>query len=820
MLPRLRSAHVAVVALACAVAMNHARGEPPCSCSKPKLVQKVYSVADLVVPIGDCDANCVAAPQQKKACEGGKCCLTPCCDDEVMCQQPEESPCCQGGSCCPNGACCPDGSCCSKGGSCQQPVSSCASKGGCCPKSATSYTATAAPECYKKATKARTSEGNAATLIHLIENSIFSKCCPDGDCQCSAEYCPIGMSLVVSAPPCCQEQVVNLLDRLRREQNTEVSFEIRIVRIVDGPAKQEFDQAVGATLDGPMFLCPKKLAAALEAVHTDSRNNDAFCPRATVFNGQKATLLCAQDQLFVTKLDRVLCGGQPMYVPKNEPFHLGFEYAVRPTVSADHRFVRCELNAEFRELAASPVPLYPVTTFVTPIFEGGAQGQSVPFTQFIQQPEVVTRALSKSIMIPDSQTAVFYAGKQTKTEQTNEDEGGAPLFDWINDLVDLVYPPTPPQTYEEHLFVMVTPRIIESEALESQAAAKPMPIGPALASPCKAVCGVGDAPADLAMPIRQCAATAPSPCPAPAVATAPCYPQVQPCPVAPCPTPQFAISAPPAPQVQLDVCIMSIDPAAWDQPLTAAWTDLAPNASNRNAKMISAEESKRFCDSMKAQGAAKLLAQPKLITLSGQPATFLSGGQQAVPQSSSSGEIVGTTFEPFGTQITFLPTIAENGQVRLELEAVMSSLNQSNGYRLGETTVAGRDEHRLRSTMSVCDGQTILMHGGRGQDGRDLMVMVTSHLIESPQAAVYCPQPMAFAPAPAPGPIMPTVWSSPMPVREDVMVAGGQFKPSADQAKLFHLLELYKLACDDGDEAEARKLAKKCLAIDPTCFGR
>ena len=147
MLPRLRSAHVAVVALACAVALNHARAQTPCPCAKQKLVHKIYPVADLVVPIRDYDPPSSPAVQQPKACEGGCCHAAACCDAEIMCQQPEEPPCCQGGSCCPNGACCPDGPCCPKGG--------------CCRKSATSYTATAAPECYKKAPKARTTEGNA-----------------------------------------------------------------------------------------------------------------------------------------------------------------------------------------------------------------------------------------------------------------------------------------------------------------------------------------------------------------------------------------------------------------------------------------------------------------------------------------------------------------------------------------------------------------------------------------------------------------------------------------------------------------------------------
>jgi Flp pilus assembly secretin CpaC len=863
MLPRLRSAHVAVVALACAVALNHARGDDACPCAKKKLVQRVYSVADLVVPVKDYDANCLVTSPKATACEGGCCCPAPSCDAEVMCQQPEQTPCCQGGACCPNGACCPDGACCPKAGCCQKSDAAACTGGGCCSNAATNWTAVAAPECYKRSSKTCTADDNAVKLIRLIQSSVFATCCPDGDCQCTAEYCPMGMSLVVCAPQCIQEQVAALLERLHRESNTEVAFEFRMVRVADGPAKQAFEAAVDGCLDGPMFLCPKKLAAVMNAIQGDKRSQIEFSPKATVFNGQSAKIACSQDVYFVTKLNWAQCAGQPVPVPVNAPIHLGFEYGVRPTVSADHRFVRCELNAEFRELSSSPVPLFPMTTFISPVFEGGSQGQPIPFTQFIQQPEVTTRSLSKCLTIPDGQTAVFFAGRQTKTDQTQPEEPGVPLLDWINDIVDLVHPPAPTPTYEEHLFVLVTPRIIEWDATENESAARPMPAGPMVPQQAVVVGGLqrpADLDDDVHMLIRRCGATAPAKCaaapavvapscsPAP-VEAAPCCPTSQPCPVAPCqacpiapcPPPAIAaltsptcgvapcalppmavafLSAQPKLQIQLDACVMTIDPSTWEQPVTAAWSDLSPKTCDGKPKTISAEVAKRFCDSMRAQGAAKVLAQPTLITLNGQMATFQSGGQQVIPEVSPSGEIVRTRFEPLGTQITFLPTVVEGGQVRLDLEACLSHLDSSCGFRIGGATYHGRSENRFRSSLALPDGQTVLMYGGRDSDGRDVMVTVTPHLINAPQPMAYCPPPIAYPQSSPPGPITPTVWAAPMAIGQDILLTSGQSPASSEQSKLDRLLTRYKLACDDGDEAEARRLAKKCLAIDPTCFGK
>jgi Flp pilus assembly secretin CpaC len=273
-------------------------------------------------------------------------------------------------------------------------------------------------------------------------------------------------------------------------------------------------------------------------------------------------------------------------------------------------------------------------------------------------------------------------------------------------------------------------------------------------------------------------------------------------------------AASPAPQVQLDACIMSIDPAAWEQPVAAAWNDLSPKACDGKPKTISGEVAKRFCDSMRAQGAAKLLARPTLITLNGQMAAFQSGGQQPVAAAPTSGEFAGVQFEPFGTQVTFLPTVTDGGQVHLDLVACQSSCNPCG------TKFAGRNEQSLRSSLTLQDGQTALMFNGRDSNGRDLLVAVTPHLIRAPQPMAYFPPPIAYPQTSAPGPITPTVWAAPITAGQDIVLAGGAYQPSPEQSKLDRLLTRYKLACDDGDEAEARRLAKKCLAIDPTCFGK
>ena len=112
----------------------------------------------------------------------------------------------------------------------------------------------------------------------------------------------------------------------------------------------------------------------------------------TTFDGQRATVQSQDQHFYVTAVKAQQLNGQTVYTPQTENFATGFRMTVRPTVTPDHRSVVLALDAELRELTCNPVPLFPVTTFITPVFEGGAQGQpTIPFTQFIQQPTVQTR---------------------------------------------------------------------------------------------------------------------------------------------------------------------------------------------------------------------------------------------------------------------------------------------------------------------------------------------------------------------------------------------------------------------------------------------
>jgi hypothetical protein len=265
--------------------------------------------------------------------------------------------------------------------------------------------------------------------------------------------------------------------------------------------------------------------------------------------------------------------------------------------------------------------------------------------------------------------------------------------------------------------------------------------------------------------------------------------------------------------VQLDLSVMTLDPACWERPEMAAWADLSPKGGENSRKLLSAAEARRFYQCMSATKVVRFLAEPKLVCLSGRPATFLSGGQQAVPEVAATGGGIGTRFEPFGTQLTFLPVVIDRDTVHLQVEASLSALTQATGFSVGGTVVAGRDEQRVQTKVAMSCGQTMFMNLGRGSDGRDLLVMVTPRPFEPTPSAVALPAPPMPAPCPT---VMPTVWSAPMPIA----VVPASYQETAVEPKLAKLMAKYRQACACGDSAKSRKFAEKCMVIDPTCFGK
>jgi pilus assembly protein CpaC len=119
----------------------------------------------------------------------------------------------------------------------------------------------------------------------------------------------------------------------------------------------------------------------------------------------------------------------------------------------------------------------------------------------------------------------------------------------------------------------------------------------------------------------------------------------------------------------------------------------------------------------KNNGLAKILAEPTLTTLSGQEATFLSGGEFPVPV--PQGDNNGTTIEykDFGVGMGFIPMVLNQDQINLQVDITVSDITTANSVILGidDTNqsffVPSLRVRQASSMVELADGQTIAIAG-------------------------------------------------------------------------------------------------------------
>ena len=113
---------------------------------------------------------------------------------------------------------------------------------------------------------------------------------------------------------------------------------------------------------------------------------------------------------------------------------------------------------------------------------------------------------------------------------------------------------------------------------------------------------------------------------------------------------------------------------------------------------------------LESNGLAKVLAEPTLVTLSGQEARFLAGGEIPIPLASALGQIT-VEWKKFGIILSFTPTVLGEGTIHLKLAAEVSDLDPSSGVTIAGTTVPGILSRQSEVTIQLGDGESFAVAG-------------------------------------------------------------------------------------------------------------
>ena len=128
-------------------------------------------------------------------------------------------------------------------------------------------------------------------------------------------------------------------------------------------------------------------------------------------------------------------------------------------------------------------------------------------------------------------------------------------------------------------------------------------------------------------------------------------------------------------------------------------------------------------DALERKGAITTLAEPTLVALSGETASFLAGGEFPVPVAQSAGGGGGTgagggvsnaitvQWKPFGVSLAFTPTVLADGVINLLVEPEVSSIDATASIVINNLTIPGLQTRRAKTMVELRDGETFMMAG-------------------------------------------------------------------------------------------------------------
>ena len=110
---------------------------------------------------------------------------------------------------------------------------------------------------------------------------------------------------------------------------------------------------------------------------------------------------------------------------------------------------------------------------------------------------------------------------------------------------------------------------------------------------------------------------------------------------------------------------------------------------------------------------ARSLAEPNLVAIDGQTASFQAGGQFPVPivTGATATGLQGVTFVPFGVQLAFTPYITDRDRIRLVLAGDVSTRDASLGTVINGASVSGVDTRNFQTTVDLKPGQSLAIAG-------------------------------------------------------------------------------------------------------------
>lgn len=114
---------------------------------------------------------------------------------------------------------------------------------------------------------------------------------------------------------------------------------------------------------------------------------------------------------------------------------------------------------------------------------------------------------------------------------------------------------------------------------------------------------------------------------------------------------------------------------------------------------------------LERDGVLRTLAEPTLVAVSGENASFLAGGEFPIPVAYEDNK-VSLEFKPFGVGLDFTPVVLSEGRINLRVKTEVSELSTEGAVSLQDgIAVSALKVRRAESTLELPSGGTLVMAG-------------------------------------------------------------------------------------------------------------
>jgi pilus assembly protein CpaC len=119
-------------------------------------------------------------------------------------------------------------------------------------------------------------------------------------------------------------------------------------------------------------------------------------------------------------------------------------------------------------------------------------------------------------------------------------------------------------------------------------------------------------------------------------------------------------------------------------------------------------------DALAQDNLARILAEPTLTVMSGQPASFLVGGEFPIPVGGTNGSVT-VAFKNFGVQLAFVPTVFSDGRINVHVAPEVSNTSNANSVSLAvggsAFVIPSLVVSRAETTVELGSGQSFAIAG-------------------------------------------------------------------------------------------------------------